>query len=260
MKIKQIIEALTMLALVTACHNEENEIQNPKSVNIKSVQTIGHSWTLSTVYNYLPDGNLESIHWERNTPYTTIGSEEYIYGPDRNLQKQIISISGVVASEIRYSWDHGKIVAASAYVDGSKDHYIFFEYNQIGQLTKAEYFKRDAEANGYFQDGVQLFSYYANGNLLKIEHYIFSSDAGSLVWSSTKTYGAYQSEPAVVDSESILPGLKLQKNLPTGYTLETAEGKFKYSFTYRFYPNGLPANRVTIYPDGQTEQSVYTYQ
>ncbi len=260
MNVKQIVLISFSLFLATACQDEEMEIPNPEDVRLKSVQTIGHGWTLSTVYDYLPDGNLTTVQWERNTPFTTIGTEEYVYGADKRLEKQIISISGVVVTEMRYFYFQGKIVAASAYVEGIKDHYTFFEYNQAGQLIRTEHFKRDDEANGYFQDGEQVFSYHADGNLHKIELAVFSSEVGGLIWNNTKTYASYRSEPSVVDSESILPGLKLQKNLPTGYELETAGDKFKYSFAYRFYPNGLPADRVTTYPDGQTEQSVYTYQ
>lgn len=224
------------------------------------MQTIGPTWTQSSVFDYYPDGRLVSVQWERNTPYTTTGLEVYEYDGQNRLIKKINKIQDVITAETEYVYQNNQIVAALTFIDGIKDNYAFYEYDDMGKLIKVEFFRRDYQSNGFYQDEEKMYTYHPDGNLYEIETHVLSQEEGGLVWNNTRTYETYHEKSSMMDSEPSVPGLKLQENLPLKLSVVTDAGTFNYTFTYRFYPNGLPADRVTVYNDGQTEQTVYTYQ
>jgi antitoxin component YwqK of YwqJK toxin-antitoxin module len=255
-----LLSSFVLLFIFQSCEEDQPVVQVPEELRIKSMQTIGPSWTQSSVFDYHADGRLTSVQWERNNPYTTTGQELYEYDDQNRLIKMISKIQDVITTETEYVYQNNRIVAALTFIDGIKDNYTFYEYDNNGKLIKAEFFRKDYQANGYFQDEEKLYSYYPDGNLHEIESFVLSVEEGGLVWNNTRTYETYHEKSSLIDTEPSVPGLRLQKNLPLKFNLVTGAGTFTYTFSYRFYPNGLPADRVTTFNDGQTEQTVYTYQ
>jgi hypothetical protein len=255
-----LLSSIVLLFIFQSCEEDQPAVQVPEELRIKSMQTIGPSWTQSSVFDYHPDGRLASVQWERNTPYTITGQELYEYDAQNRLIKMINKIHDVITTETEYVYQNNRIVAALTFIDGIKDSYSFYEYDDNGKLIKVEFFRKDYQANGYYQDEEKLYTYHPDGNLYEIETYVLSQEEGGLVWNNKRIYETYHEKISLIDNEPSVPGLKLQKNLPLKFSLVTSAGTFPYTFAYRFYPNGLPADRVTTYNDGQSEQTVYTYQ
>jgi YD repeat-containing protein len=248
------------LALLAGCTDQEPALRQPEEFKLKAVQTIGKGWTYQEVYDYHPDGRINEIRWERNTPYTTQGVEKYVYDNHLRLSGMIREMTGIVAEEIRYHYSGSALVEARSYYNGVQESYTLYYYNSVGQLVKSELYSRNPLTDKFNTEGEIQYTYHAHGNVREIKQFVFDSQQSQLKLHSTRTYVEYLLDrEAVLDSEPSLPTVRLQKNLPGKYALSTPSSQLTIEFSYRWMPDGKLLDRMVNLPNGSTEQTVYTF-
>jgi hypothetical protein len=247
------------LTMLTGCFDQSSTIQ-PEFTRLRAVQTVGTDWTYQEMYEYHLDGRIMKIQWERNTPYTTQGVEKYVYDNNLRLSGMIREMTGLVSEERRYKYSGAQIAEASSYYNGVKDSYTLYNYNLSGQLVKSEFYRWYPSATKFNKEEETHYSYHSHGNVHEILQFVFDSQQSQIVLHTTKTFPEYLlNRTAVVDSDPSLPTIRLQKNLPIGYVLKTPTTQSEVSFSYRSMPDGKLLDRTVNYPNGSTEQSVYTF-
>jgi len=259
---KKLILALLYLGSLAnfSCREERPTPNVTTPLRLRSVQTIGGSWNSKEDYTYYTDGRIDQIVWQRNTPYTTQGVDQYQYDANLRLAGINRKVTGLVDEEIRYTYDGSRIAAAASYFNGAKQHYTFFDYNAAGQLIKEEFYTSDASANGFLLAGEVRYSYHHHGNVREIGKYVFDREQQQMKVHTIKIYNNYiLDKSAVLDSEPSLPGMRLQKNLPVGYVVNTSGADLRIDFSYRWLPNGNILDRTVQYPNGNTEQAIYQF-
>ena len=108
--------------------------------------------------------------------------------------------------------------------------------------------------------GEVRYSYHHHGNVREIGKYVFDREQQQMKVHTTKIYNNYiLDKSAVLDSEPSLPGVRLQKNLPVGYVVNTSGADLQIDFSYRWLPNGNILDRTVQYPNGNTEQAIYQF-
>ncbi|MBL7854262.1 MAG: hypothetical protein JNL17_07680 [Cyclobacteriaceae bacterium] len=257
---KSLIAILAVVALATSCREQEVN-SNGQPSRLRAVQTIANDWTMQDTYTYHTDGRIARIEWERNTPYTTKGVDVYQYDGNLRLTGLVRSISGLVDEQIQFIYDGARIAGEVSWYEGVKEKFTFYEYNDAGQLVKSEFHRRNPEANGFALETEVHYAYHPHGNVAEIKTYVFDSDLQQLRLHTTKAYPDYLlTRFAPLDTEFSLPGIRLQKNLPTRYILTTPDKTLDVTFTYRWMPDGKLLDRTVQFPNGQTEQSIYTFE
>ncbi|MEQ9415840.1 MAG: hypothetical protein RIF39_18525 [Cyclobacteriaceae bacterium] len=57
-----------------------------------------------------------------------------------------------------------------------------------------------------------------------------------------------------------MPGIIIQRKLPSGYEMRYPTSTYSYVFNYHFRADGYLSDREATYNDGSKEVSVYTYE
>lgn len=253
--------ALVILAFtITGCVEVEPIPSQPEKSKLRAIQTIGTNWTFQEEYQYHPDGRVEEIRWERNTPFTTQGIETYQYDNNLQLSGMVKEMTGLVVEEIRYRYSGSQIVEASSYSNGVKESYTLYSYNPTGQLVKTQFFKRNPISNEMLGDGETRFSYHQHGNVQEIQEFVLDRQQSQMKLHTTLTFPEYLlNREAVLDAYPTIPRVRLQKNLPTKYVLRTSSTQMEAKFDYRWMPDGILLDRTATYSDGKSEQTVFTF-
>jgi hypothetical protein len=248
------------LVLLAGCTDMEPVKNQPEETKLRSIQTIGTGWTYQEVYKYQQDGLISEIQWERNTPYNTQGIEKYVYDNSQRLTSIIREMTGVVAEEIQYQYDGSHIKEASSYYNGVKESYTLYNYAQSGQLIKTHFFRRDPSTNNFISEGEIQYTYHLHGNVHEIKQFVFDSQQSQMKLHTTRTYPEYLlNRMAVLDSDTSLPTVRLQKNLPKKYVLTTPSDQMEITYSYRWMPDGKLLDRMINLPNGTAEQTVFTF-
>lgn len=242
------------------CIEQEPTTNPPQKSQLRALQTIGQGWTYQEEYRYHSDGRVEEIRWERNTPFTTQGVETYQYDNNLQLSGMVKEMTGLVTEEIRYRYSGSQIVEASSYSNGVKESYTLYSYNPTGQLVKTQFFKRNPISSEMLADGETRFLYHPDGNVQEIQEFVYDRQQSQMKLHTTRTFPEYLlNREAVLDAYPTIPKVRLQKNLPTKYVLMTPSTQMEVKFDYRWMPDGILLDRTAIYPDGTSEQTVFTF-
>lgn len=248
------------LALLVACSNDNpSPAPAETKLKVKSVETTGSSWATREDYTYNDKDQLTAINWKRETPYETVGTEEYFYNGDQ-LSHIVKKISGLADEDVQFTYDQNQIIATSSFVNGKKIAYQFYEYDGEGRLVLVEFYTYNSTANGYDRNGEHRYSYYPDGNVREIQKFDFSPESAELIWNSTQAFNTYLEVNNPLQLDSKLPGIIIQRKLSSGYEMRYPTGTYPYTFSYDFRPDGYPSIRRTTYNDGSEEVSVYTYE
>jgi hypothetical protein len=256
MKLYFITPMVTLFTMFACKDDEINPVvEEPRLVSYKSVSG---SFKLTAEYEYDSEGRIKSISWERSTPGTTRGVDEFIYDDAGKMVEQIRSISGTVREKTTYTWDDGHIFASTIYNSNNKKiGFSFYDYNEAGQLEKVEIYRGEADV-GFLRTDSIGFTYHADDNLFKMFKYA-GDNSRVMTLKSTETFPEYFSSPNPVATVEILPIVKLQRELPKGYVVADIDSNsFSYSMQYDLREDGYPKKR-TVTSVGAVEQTVYTY-
>ena len=250
--------ALTAILLTMfACKDDEIDpvAGEPRLLSYKSVSG---NFKLTAEYEYDSQDRIKKISWERSTPGTTIGIDEFTYDDTGRMAEQIRYISGIAQEKTTYTWDDGDIFASTIYNNNNKKiGFSFYDYNQAGQLEKVEIYRGEGEV-GFLRTDSIGFTYHADGNLFKMFKYA-GDNSGVMTLTTTQTFPEYFSSPNPVATVEILPIVKLQRELPKGYVVADIDNNsFSYSMQYDLRKDGYPKKR-TVTSVGAVEETVYTY-
>lgn len=257
---QKFLLVVLLLPLLLSCDKNPDTTPVKTLFNVKSITTTGSSWTSREDFTYNNKGQLEAIHWKRQTPYETIGSEEYYYDQAGQLSHIVKKISGLADEELQFTYLQNQVIATSSFVNGKKIAYQLYEYDAEGRLDLVAFYSYNSTANGFDRNGEHRYAYFSDGNVKEIQKFDFSAENATLTWNSTKAYTAYleASNPRSLDSD--VPGILIQRNLPIGYELRYPSSTYPYHFTYHFNADGYLSKRETTYNDGTMEVAVYTYE
>jgi hypothetical protein len=203
-------------------------------------------------YEYNVDGQVSKIYWEAKNPFgTTQGTDEYFY----NEAGGIILISRGTA-ETKYTWENGFIVKSEQKQNDEVVHYYVYEYNESGNVKKAENFIR--KASGEFSPNFYTtYTYHEDGNVHKQINYMY--EEGEFVLSSTFTYEEYIEGHNAFPLVQILPTQKDQAKLPTYYSHETQDAFLEYHIAYEFTEEGYPTKREITGAVAGSGVATFTY-
>ncbi len=247
-------------AVLAGCADQEPSLNQPEEIRLKAIQTIGTGWTYHERYDYHPDGRINEIRWEQNTPSTTQGIEKYVYDNSLRLLGLIREMTGLVSEEIRYGYAGSQIVQASSYFNGVKESYTLYTYNPVGQLIRSVFYRRNPFKDEFNIEGEIQYTYHSHRNVSEIKHFIFDSHQSGMKLHTTRSYPEYLLDRvAVLDSDPSLPTVGLQKNLPTKYMLTTPSGQMEITYRYRWMPDRKLLDREVNMRNGFNEQTIYTF-
>ena len=251
-----VLALTTMLLTMFACKDDEI---NPAIVEprLLSYESVSENIKLTAEYEYDSDDRIKRISWQRSTPGTTQGVDEFTYDDTGKMMEQIRSISGIVQEKTTYTWDDGHVFASTVYNSNKKMGFSFYDYNQAGELESVEIYR--AEGNiGFLRTDSIGFTYHADGNLFKVIKYA-GDNSGAMTLISKQTFPEYFSSPNPLATVEILPIVKLQTELPKGYVVADIDNNsFSYSMQYDLRKDGYPRER-TVISVGAVERTIYTY-
>jgi hypothetical protein len=261
---KKFFQVVIATVLLLGCRDEEPAGIGPvlpQAGILRAVQTIASSWNDRQEYTYHPDGRISKIQWERNTPFTTQGIETFMYDNYQRLTHLIREQTGLADEEIRYTYEGNKISEAASYYQNEKYSFSRHTYNSAGQLVMSRFYTRVFPGHEFILDTEVQYSYHSHQNLREVNVFTVDQTTQEKRLHTTRVYPDYLLDrAAVMDTEHSLPGVRLQKHLPTGYQLKTPTSQMNVSFTYRWLPNGKLLDRVSTFSNGGSEQTVYTIE
>lgn len=152
---------------------------------------------------------------------------------------------------ILYTYTGNRVTKIDEYNLASLHIYSYeLSYNASGRLAQITWKEFFDDPAGIVIKKIAL-SYYADGNLSKLETYLVES--GVLTLSSTRKYREYDNKTNVddfyvmmdfFDTFLFLPQVKLQSNNPGKELIVGGANEFDITYTYEF-ENNLPVRKIT---------------
>ncbi|MBT1704780.1 hypothetical protein [Chryseosolibacter indicus] len=242
MKSERLFSFISIILLLVACKDEDEA--STKAPILSSTLTNWQNWSLNTKYEFTEDGRQSRIEWQRETGAVTAGKDVFSYNENNKVISLSRSVTGLVDETISYVWMDDKIIASKNYSNGQQYAFSIYDYNEKGQLIASVYMIRDEGGIGYLRKTENSYTYSNDGNLFQVYEYNFNAERLELELVSVKTYLGYISGSSnPVDDYEILPNVKLQHALPTGYTIATTSGVTEYKVQYVLKSNQYPQEK-----------------
>lgn len=205
----------------------------------KGYEVSGGQWGLKKTYEYDELGRVQYVHIEKFSPATSFYTETYHYNADGTLQK----INTYPLKDIQFTWTNGRITKSESIDNGVLKEYVEYEYDEHGNISGTANFFR--QPDGQFKlSFINVYLYYADGNLYKSQTYIPSEAPGEYSLVSTSTFEAYINETNPFPMVEIIPTVKTQSKLPTMYSVEANGVTLEYTITYEFQSDGKVSKRI----------------
>jgi len=205
----------------------------------KGYESIAGGWGLKKSYEYDVTGKIKHVNVEKSTPATSSHTETYFYYSDGRIQK----INTLPQIDIIFSWSDNGITKSETVENGMTKEYIDYDYDIQGNVSgTSNYFR---QPDGQFKLAfLNIYLYFADGNLHKSQTYIPMEDSQELMLISTRTYDQYIDAVIPFPMVDILPTVRTQTKLPSIYTLEENGATLNYTLTYEFRGDGLVSKRI----------------
>jgi hypothetical protein len=258
MNINGLVSVLFISAFMLGCNKDEDVTPIQKRALLLSYESTSGVLGMKARYEYNVDEQISKIIWERTTPGVTKGTDSFVYDSTGRLIEQIRTITGLVDETTKFTWDGDVIFHSATYSNNQKIAFSFYDYDEQKQLKITETYRKEGSA-GYLRTDSVGFTYHSDGNLFNMFHYSYSLDLFDMIRVATKSFPNYLSSPNPISTVEVIPGLNLQKNLPTEYLWEGMDNNVPYAFEYELRKDGYPAKRIVRSNSGD-ETTVYTYQ
>lgn len=212
----------------------------------KSYETFAGSWRSKKTYEYSTSGLISKVYWETETPTLRTGTETYYY----NTDNQIVRVSSSLGYDTYFYYENGKVTRSEKIENEVVKAYNLYDYDPAGHLGGMVTYH--LQENGDYMEGLlHLYLFYDNQNIYK--HQVYTKDASSEdhILLSTRTYDSYiTAHNNPFPMIEVIPGVKMQPNLPTIYRHEEGEADLSYSLSYKFNPDGYVTERTVTSSSG----------
>ncbi|MBL6447757.1 hypothetical protein JMN32_15670 [Fulvivirga sp. 29W222] len=212
----------------------------------KSYETFAGSWRSKKTYEYSSAGQVSKVYWETETPALRSGTETYYY----NTNNQIVRVSSTLGFDTYFYYENDRVTRSEKVENQMIEAYSLYDYDPAGHLGGMVTYH--LQENGKYSEGLtHIYLFYDNKNLYK--HQVYTKDAHSedYILLSTKTYDSYiMTHDNPFPMTEVIPGVKMQPNLPTIYRIEEGGVDISYSMSYKFHPDGYVTERTTTSSSG----------
>lgn len=215
----------------------------------KGYQNQSGNFSHKREYTYNPDGSIDEVKWEAETPYLRSGSFTYEYDELGRVLREVHS-DGLLRE---YTWQDNQIVKSEDIRNDEVKKYVLYGYDVAGRVGELVIYDRQKPSDPFTVTFTKAYLYHADGNLFK--EFVMTGEEATIV--STSVYDNYLPVPNPFPAVEILPNINMQPNLPGNYKLNNDLSSLNYQFSYEFRADGLPVKR-TVNGAAQ-ESSTYQY-
>ncbi|UII29670.1 hypothetical protein LVD17_15325 [Fulvivirga ulvae] len=212
----------------------------------KSYETYAGSWRSKKIYEYSAAGLISKVYWETETPALRTGTEVYYY----NTNNQIVRVNSSMGYDTYFYYENGKVTKSEKIKNEIIEAYSLYDYDPVGHLGGMVTYH--LQESGDYQEGLlHLYLFYDNNNIYKHEVYTKDAKSEEYILLSTKTYDSYiTAHDNPFPMIEVIPGVKMQPNLPTIYRHEEGGADLSYSMSYKFHPDGYVIERTVTSSSG----------
>lgn len=214
----------------------------------KNYETSGGGWKSSKMYFYRPDGLVDRVEWQTETPGLRQGTDTYYYTGGK-----ISRINYHDGRDEYFYWENGRLITSEVIDNGIKKSYEVYDYDDAGNIGGKQQF--DLQGSGeYTLSYVYVYLFFQDGNLYKQLTYIPVDTPEEYEMISTRTYENYLDKTNSFPLVEVVPTIQAQHKLPGSYRVEENGADLHYSFTYEYDSEGRAIRRVT-----NGEETTYGY-
>ena len=214
----------------------------------RSYQSSGGGWKSSKTYLYRPDGQIDRVEWETETPGLRRGTDTYYYEDGK-----ISRINYHDGRDEYFYWDNGRLATSEVIDQGVRKSYDVYAYDEAGNIGGKQQF--DLQGSGeYTLSHVFVNLFFTDGNLYRQLTYIPVDTPEEYELISTRTYENYLDKPNMFPVVEVVPTVQAQHNLPGSYRVEENGADLQYVFSYEYDTEGRAVRRTT-----QGEETTYSY-
>jgi hypothetical protein len=193
-QIRQIITSTLIVSslMFTACKKQPITPQlpppQPQQPTGKLAKLVYDTGAFDSLY-YLADGRIAKLV-NNIDPVNGDGvSYNFVYDATGKVER----INSSEDRSYRYSYENGKVIAISEYINQHKSSYKLFNYvNDV--LTSMEIYVYNGAARGYEFSALHNYSFYPDGNLKEEVAYAVNAFTGQLVKHMTIEYSDYDNK------------------------------------------------------------------
>lgn len=258
---------LISATLFTACSKKGETITEPipppTSLAGKLAKVTYDAGAYDSLY-YSSDGLLIKL----NSVLDPVSGARTTYTLEYNAAKKVQRIVTNDGDEYRYIYLDGKLVSVAHFVNGQKESYSIFTYQQ-DKLSEAEYFvAADPNAQSYKSTGFYTYTYYTDGNLKEEVAYSIHQATGLPIKNITRVYLDYDqgvNQEGIIRQIPLSVGLVLSKNnvglLSVKDEHTNAVTNFLFDYAYDSLNHPLTRSFQYFSSDGSRHQgsSIYAY-
>lgn len=257
---------IVSISLLTACSKKGEKptepIPPPTTVAGKLAKVTYDAGAYDSLY-YSNDGALVKL----NAVLDPISGAGTRYTLEYNAAKKVQRIVTNDGDEYRYFYSDGQLSTVAHFVNGQKESYSIFTYQQ-NKLNSVEYFvAADPNAQSYKSMGFHTYDYYTDGNLKEEVAYSIHQLTGQPIKNITITYSDYDqgvNQDEIVRQVPLSYGLTISKNNAGLRSVkdEHTGSVVNFLFTYSYNSIKNPLTRSFQYfGSGNWHQgsSIYSY-
>ncbi len=253
-QIRQIITSTFIVSslIFTACKKQPITPQlpppQPQQPTGKLAKLIYDTGAFDSLY-YLADGRITKLVNNIDPGFGDGIAYNFVYDATGKVER----INSSEDRSYRYSYENGKVVAISEYINQHKSSYKLFNYvNDI--LTSMEIYNYNGAARGYEFSGLHTYTFYSDGNLKEEVTYTVNVFTGQLIKHMTIEYSDYDNKLNPEELVRQVPyyyGIVRMKNNP-GKRITKRESNgiistFNSQFTYD--QQAKPLTKKFLYQD-----------
>lgn len=193
-QIRQVITSTFIISslMFTACKKQPITPQlpppQPQQPTGKLAKLVYDTGAFDSLY-YLADGRITKFVNNIDPGFGDGIAYHFVYDASGKVER----INSSEDRSYRYTYENGKVVAISEYINQHKSSYKLFNYvNDI--LTSMEIYNYNGAARGYEFSGLHTYHFYPDGNLKQEVTYTVNVFTGQLVKHLTTEYSDYDNK------------------------------------------------------------------
>ncbi len=264
----KITKAALLLGLAVSfagigCKKDSTQPSDPAPTPIinKLAKLVYSDGTYDSLF-YNSDGNVSKIkaHTMIPSPYDEI----FLFTYDNN--KKVARITDNHGEYYDYKYMAGQLISVAHYVNGQKEDYKIYDYENGKLGTVEEYYKEYPGGPGHLYTSERKFSYYPDGNLKQEVLYTFNAQR-NLLKDVTIDYSDYDGKVNPLEALGrylYFSQMPLAKNNVRKFTTkhEASGSATEFSFEYTYNDFSNPLTHKMSYTQGgvlHTETVKYYY-